>query len=158
MSLSIQSAMILAHFVSSSSSSSSRSKRSIAGFGLDRYRKLEPFVTALPIGTPINVCTASAELLDSIVAGQQEYTLARDNMTETRKQRCFPNKQDFESRLSNDEKQALQQGKVIDQTSSYFRSTIWVTIGTSQFTLYSLLYRSGNNGLVRPILRSHGTP
>ena len=130
----------------------------IAGFGLERYRKLEPFVTALPIGTPINVCTASPELLDSIVGGEQEYTLARENMMETRKQRCFPSKQDFESRLSNDEKQALQQGKIIDQTSSYFRSTIWVTIGTSQFTLYSLLYRSGNNGLVRPILRSHGTP
>jgi general secretion pathway protein K len=50
------------------------------------------------------------------------------------------------------------QGKVIDQTSAYFRATIWVTIGTTQYTLYSLLYRSGNNGLVRPILRSHGTP
>ena len=77
---------------------------------------------------------------------------------ETRKQRCFPNKQDYESGLSADEKQELVTGKVIDQTSSYFRSTIWVTIGTTQFTLYSLLYRSGNNGLVRPILRSHGTP
>ena len=71
---------------------------------------------------------------------------------------AFPTKQDFESRLSTDEKQELVQGKVIDQTSSYFRATIWVTIGTTQFTLYSLLYRSGNNGLVRPILRSHGTP
>ena len=40
-----------------------------AGFGLERYRKLEPFVTALPIGTPINVCTAPPELLDSIVHG-----------------------------------------------------------------------------------------
>ena len=47
-------------------------------------------------------------------------------------------------------------GKVIDQTSSYFRSTIWVTIGTTQFTLYSLLARGGT-GPVRPILRSFGT-
>ena len=130
----------------------------IAGFGLDRYRKLEPFVTALPIGTSINLCTAAPELLDALTVGQREYTLARENTAETRKQRCFPTKQDFESRLSNDEKQLLVQGKVIDQTSSYFRATIWVTIGTTQYTLYSLLYRSGNNGLVRPILRSHGTP
>ena len=130
----------------------------LAGFGLDRYRKLEPFVTALPIGTPINLCTASPELLDALVAGRRQFTLARDNTTETRKQRCFPNKQDYESGLSATEKQELVAGKVIDQTSSYFRSTIWVTIGTTQFTLYSLLYRSGNNGLVRPILRSHGTP
>ena len=130
----------------------------IADFGLDRYRKLEPYVTALPVGTPINLCTASPELLDALVEGRRQFTLARENTTETRKQRCFPNKQDYESGLSNDEKQELVQGKVIDQTSSYFRSTIWVTIGTTQFTLYSLLYRSGNNGLVRPILRSHGTP
>ena len=130
----------------------------LAGFGLERYRKLEPFVTALPIGTTINLCTASPELLDALVAGRRQFTLARDNTTETRKQRCFPNKQDYESGLSATEKQELVAGKVIDQTSSYFRSTIWVTIGTTQFTLYSLLYRSGNNGLVRPILRSHGTP
>jgi len=131
---------------------------SLAGFGLDRYRKLEPFVTALPIGTPINLCTASPELLDALVAGRRQFTMARENTTETRKQRCFPTKQDFESALSNEEKQELVQGKVIDQTSSYFRATIWVTIGTTEYTLYSLLYRSGNNGLVRPILRSHGTP
>ncbi len=130
----------------------------IADFGLDRYRKLEPFVTALPIGTPINLCTASPELLDALVQGKRQFTMARENTAETRKQRCFPSKQDYESGLSADEKQELVQGKVIDQTSSYFRSTIWVTIGTTQFTLYSLLYRSGNNGLVRPILRSHGTP
>jgi general secretion pathway protein K len=130
----------------------------ITGFGLERYRKLEPFVTALPIGTSINTCTASPELLDALVAGSREFTLARDNMMETRKQRCFPTVDDFKSGLSNDQTQELVQGKVIDQTSAYFRSTIWVTIGTTQFTLYSLLYRSGNNGLVRPILRSHGTP
>jgi general secretion pathway protein K len=131
---------------------------SLAGFGLERYRKLEPFVTALPIGTPINLCTASPELLDALVAGRRQFTMARDNTTETRKQRCFPTRQDYESALSNDEKQELVQGKVIDQTSSYFRATIWVTIGTTQYTLYSLLYRGNNNGLVRPILRSHGTP
>jgi general secretion pathway protein K len=130
----------------------------VNGFGLERYRKLEPFVTALPLGTPINLCTASVELLDALVAGRRQFTLARDNTVQTRKQRCFPNKQDYESGLSADEKQELVTGKVIDQTSSYFRSTIWVTIGTTEFTLYSLLYRSGNNGLVRPILRSHGTP
>jgi general secretion pathway protein K len=130
----------------------------IAGFGLERYRKLEPFVTALPIGTPINVCTASPEVLDSIIGKNLEFTHSRENLTETRKQRCFPNKQDFESGLSADDKRILEEGKVVDQTSSYFRSTIWVTIGTTQYTLYSLLYRGGNNGLVRPILRSHGSP
>jgi hypothetical protein len=35
---------------------------------------------------------------------------------QTRKQRCFPTKQDYESGLSADEKQELVTGKVIDQT------------------------------------------
>ena len=130
----------------------------IAGFGLDRYRKLEPFISALPIGTPINVCTAPPEVLDAIIGKNQEFTRSRENLAETRKQRCFPNKQDFASGLSADDKRRLDEGKIIDQTSSYFRATIWVTIGTTQYTLYSLLYRGGNNGLVRPILRSHGSP
>jgi general secretion pathway protein K len=130
----------------------------IDGFGLERYRKLEPFVTALPIGTTVNLCTASPELLDALVAGRREFTQARKNVVETRKERCFPTIDDYKSRLTNEESQELVQGKVIDQTSAYFRATIWVTIGTTQYTLYSLLYRSGNNGLVRPILRSHGTP
>ncbi len=50
----------------------------ITGFGLERYRKLEPFVTALPIGTSINLCTASPELLDALVAGRRQFTLARE--------------------------------------------------------------------------------
>jgi general secretion pathway protein K len=128
----------------------------IAGFGLDRYRKLEPFVTALPIGTSVNLCTASPELLDA-VGDRNEFMQSRENIAETRKTRCFPTIDDYRSGLSEDQRTKLVQGKVVDQTSAYFRSTIWVTIGTTQYTLYSLLYR-GNNGLVRPILRSHGSP
>jgi general secretion pathway protein K len=130
----------------------------ISEFGLERYQRLEPFVTALPLGTAINLCTAPAELLDALVENKREFTLARDNMIETRKQRCFPSKQDFErGGLTPNQKQELIDGNVVDEKSSYFRATIWVTIGTTQYTLYSLLYR-GNTNLVRPILRSHGTP
>jgi general secretion pathway protein K len=128
-------------------------------FGIERYRRLEPYVTALPIGTPINLCTAPAEVLDALVEGQIEYTRARENMVELRKQRCFPNLQDFEAQITSlgaDEQQAFR--KTVDEKSSYFRSTIWVTIGTTQLTLYSLLYRNNATKLVRPILRSHGTP
>jgi hypothetical protein len=115
-------------------------------------------LTALHVAAQRGSLEIADLLLDALVAGRRQFTLARDNTMETLTQSCFPNKQDYESGLTADEKTELVQGKVIDQTSSYFRSTIWVTIGTTQFTLYSLLYRSGNNGLVRPILRSHGTP
>ncbi len=123
-------------------------------FGIERYQKLEPFVTALPVGTPINLCTAAPEVLDSIVEGQIEYTLGRETTGELRQQRCHPSKTDFESRLTDEQKQEIND--VIGETSSYFRSTIWVTIGTTQFTLYSLLLRTETK-LVRPILRSYGT-
>ena len=126
-------------------------------FGLERYKKLAPFVTALPAGTPINLCTASAELLDAIVAGRREFTVARDSMKQTRQQRCFPNKDEFEQPLSGDQKQQLNDAQVIDETSDYFLATIWVTLGTHRFTLYSLLYRTDGNNQVRPILRSYGT-
>lgn len=126
-------------------------------FGIDRYKKLAPFVTALPAGTPINLCTASPEVLDAIVDGRREFTVARESMKQTRQQRCFPNKEEFEQPLSGDQKKLLNDGNVIDETSDYFLATIWVTLGTHRFTLYSLLYRTDGNNQVRPILRSYGT-
>ncbi len=129
----------------------------LSEFGIERYRKLEPYVTALPIGTPINLCTAPPQVLDALVEGKRQFTLGRDNVAELRKERCHPTLQEFESALSNEEKAELIQGRVVDEKSSYFRSTVWVTIGTTQFTLYSLLYRTDRTNLVRPILRSFGT-
>jgi len=45
---------------------------------------------------------------------------------------------------------------VIDNKSSYFMLTTHVVLGTSEFTLYSLLWRS-NGGKVTPLLRTFGT-
>lgn len=132
----------------------------LAGFDLERYQRLEPFVAALPATTPINLCTAPPEVLDSLTTGQREFTQAKDNAAELRKQRCYPSLQEFESRLSAEQKQQLigsGDNKVYGEGSSYFRATIWVTIGTTQFTLYSLLYRADGSNLVRPILRSFGS-
>ncbi|MFO7305029.1 MAG: type II secretion system minor pseudopilin GspK [Gammaproteobacteria bacterium] len=129
----------------------------LPGFGLERYQRLEPYVTALPIGTPINLCTAPPEVLDALVEGKRQFTLGRDNVIELRKERCHPTLQEFQSGLSNEERKELIEGRVVGQTSQYFRSTVWVTIGTTQLTLYSLLYRNDRTNLVRPILRSFGT-
>lgn len=129
-------------------------------FGIERFRKLEPFVTALPVGTPLNLCTAPAEVLDSIVEGEIEYTRARENLIDLRKQRCFPSKSDFTPLLSQIDDVDLRQAveKTLGETSDYYRATIWVTIGATEFTLYSLLYRNtSSTKLVRPILRSYGT-
>lgn len=129
----------------------------LSQFGLERYRKLEPFITALPAGTSINLCTASPELLDALVEGRREFTMARENTKQLRQQRCYPNKNEFRVTLSDAEKRQMDEAKVIDETSDYFLASIWVTLGTHRFTLYSLLYRNGGTNQVRPILRSHGT-
>jgi general secretion pathway protein K len=127
----------------------------LSGFGLERYQKLEPYVTALPIGTPINLCTAPPPVLDALTAKQRQYTLAVQTTAQTRKQRCFPTLADLQATLDPKEKAELIDGKVVSQTSSYFRTTVWVSIGTTELTLYSLLHRQNN--LVHPIQRSIGT-
>jgi general secretion pathway protein K len=129
----------------------------LAEFGIERYRKLEPYITALPMGTPLNLCTAAPEVLDAHTEGQQQFTLGRDNVVDTRKERCHPTVDEFKAALNDDEERDLIQGDRVGMTSRYFRSTVWVTIGTTQFTLYSLLYRTDRTNLVRPILRSFGT-
>lgn len=127
-------------------------------FGAERYRKLAPFITALPAdATKINLCTAAPELLDALVEGSRQFTLARDATKQSRAQRCFPNKQEFEQSLNAQQKEELLDGDVIGETSSYFLATTWVTLGTQRFTLYSLLYRTDGSNQVRPILRSYGT-
>jgi general secretion pathway protein K len=124
-------------------------------FGAERYRKLAPFVTALPPGTTVNLCTASPELLDAMIGDSREFTLAREAGKQTRGQRCFPSQTEFEASLTPERKQELE--NTVGETSDYFLATIWVTLGTQRFTLYSLLYRSGGANQVRPILRSYGT-
>ena len=127
----------------------------INGFGLENYQKLEPYVTALPIGTPINICTAPPAVLDALTAKQRQYTLAKQSTAQARRQRCFPTLADLQAQLDPKDKTELIDGKVVTQTSSFFRATIFVSIGTHELTMYSLLYRQNN--LVRPIQRSIGT-
>jgi hypothetical protein len=44
-----------------------------------------------------------------------------------------------------------------DSKSQFFRLTTRITLGTTEFTLYSLLVR-GTGGKITPLLRSFGTP
>jgi general secretion pathway protein K len=124
-------------------------------FGIDRYRKLEPYVAALPINTPLNVCSAPGVVLDSLTEGSREFGVDPENLAQNRVEDCFPTRDEFLSTISSEaERQAIEPR--ISDTSQYFRATVWVTIGTTRFTLYSLLNRT-QTGLVRPMLRSFGT-
>jgi general secretion pathway protein K len=127
------------------------------GFGADRYRKIAPYVTALPTALPaINVCTAPALVLESLadsLAG--EYSNSPDVLATGRKTACFPDLTTIRAVLGP--KNVAPVATVIVEHSTFFRLTTRVTLGTTEFTLYSLLQR-GSAGKVTPLLRSFGTP
>ena len=133
-------------------------------FGLDNYRLLEPFITALPIDTQLNICTAPPEVLDSLAPTMDEYTTAsgRANLIENRKSACFPKITDINRSFGNNLDKAFGEltskhpGYLVD-ISSYFRANILVSIGTTELAMYSVLQRN-SGGKVHTILRSFGTP
>jgi len=123
-------------------------------FGAERFLKLKPFVTALPVGTRVNVCTASGVVLDSFSEDSREFSLNPDDLANRRRDGCFPTLEDLRGTLGDAAFTKVRNS--VAESSNYFRATVWVTIGTTEFTLYSLLARGGA-GTVRPALRSFGS-
>jgi general secretion pathway protein K len=128
------------------------------GFDADRYRKIAPYVTALPTAmATINICTAPAPVLESLADDLRgEYSSSPEVLTNARKTGCFPDLDSFRKIVGPKEIGAIT-GRY-GTTSNYFRLTTRVTLGTTEITLYSLLQRGGGGGKVTPLLRSFGTP
>jgi general secretion pathway protein K len=125
----------------------------LPGFTLDDYARIRPHIAALPIGTRINVCTASPLVLAAIVNGGTDFGDA-EALARNREGGCFPRLDDLKATLGADQYQALQDS--VAENTNWFRLLTTVSIGTSQLTLYSLLERN-NAGGVRTVLRSIGT-
>lgn len=155
----------------------------LPGFGHDRYKKLEPFITALPYGTALNLCTAPGAVLDAFIPGRQEFGLDPEGLAKNRQAAggCFPRLSDYQAAGGGTGGGGAPGGQVgaqqrtpaggpgvpggglnggggggpsFDEHSSYFKLTSYVTIGTTEFNLYSLLFQDGS-GQVRPIQRSY---
>lgn len=122
-------------------------------FGAERFRRLQPYISALPVGSKLNVCTAPGIVLDSLSSTQRQFSLNPDDLDQRRKEICFPTLEDLRGTLDQADYDQIKD--TLSESSTYFRATVWVTIGTTQFTLYSLLARGGG-GTVRPVLRSFG--
>lgn len=121
----------------------------IEGIDPDIFATLRPFVAALPQGTALNVNTASAELLGSLDDGLGLSSALQ--LIEQRGDQDFP---DFTGTFAT-----LVDANILprlDERSSYFRLIARAAIGSTQLTMYSVLYREPN-GVVRPLLRSLGT-
>ena len=126
-------------------------------FGLERYRKLEPLVTALPPDARINLCTAPGIVLDSFsLQGQTQFSRDATFLAQQRKSGCFPDANALANGMTAAEGQRVKDVSIADVKSDYFLATVVVTIGTNEFTLYSLLKR-GPAG-VRAVTRSFGSP
>jgi general secretion pathway protein K len=128
----------------------------LPGFGADRYRKIAPYVSALPDATTkINLCTAPALVLESLAPGLNGEWSNTAVLANGRKTGCFPDLNTFTNIAGP--KAMVSINPIIGVTSKYFQLTTRVVLGTTEFTLYSLLYR-GSSTKVTPILRSFGTP
>jgi general secretion pathway protein K len=126
----------------------------LPGFGHDRYLKLAPYISALPAGSTINICTADGKVLDAL-SGKDEYSTDASTLARSRQQAgCFPTLAEYDASLSTGQQSVLAQQ--IGTGSSYFRLRTFITIGTARFSLYSLLYVDGG-GSIRPIIRTFGT-
>jgi len=128
----------------------------LLAMGMDRasYDKLKPFITALPPDTKLNICTAPGEVLDAI-SGARTYGIDPKDMIAQRAQfSCYPTQQAFLDGVSANWKTYVSSH--IDTRSAYFRLRTWITIGTTRFTLYSLI-KQDQSGQIRPILRTFGT-
>ncbi len=128
----------------------------LLAMGMDRasYEKLAPLVTALPPNTRLNICTAPGEVLDAI-SGERNFSLDPKGFIEQRQQfNCYPDRNGYLASVASNWKSYVPSH--IDTRSSWFRLRTWITIGTTRFTLYSLINQD-QSGQIRPILRTFGT-
>ena len=100
------------------------------------------------------MCSSDLVVLESL-AENMNGELGNDQaLAAERRKGCFPDKTTFQNIVGTKNWGAVS--PYVGTTSNFFRLTTRVTLGTSEFTLYSLLWRTGG-GKVTPLLRSFGT-
>ena len=120
----------------------------VSGFKREIYSALAPYVTALPIGTKLNVNTASAVVLASL-SDDIDISTA-EGLVQLRNDVAFVDiTKTFEGLV---DPMVLKQ---IDGVSQHFLLTATVTLGTNQLTMRSVLQRDAS-GVTRSLFRSLG--
>jgi general secretion pathway protein K len=120
----------------------------INGFDAEVYSRIEPFVTALPTGTLLNVNTASEVVLASL-SDQIDIGLAQ-SLIESRGDSGFVGIQETFQGLVAEEMLPR-----IDGVSDHFLLSGQVTIDQSTLRIRSVLQRH-NSGITRALFRSFG--
>ncbi len=126
----------------------------LPGMTREEFERIRPYVAALRVGTTINLCTAKAPLLAALVEGGTDFGDA-ELLAANRRDGCFPTREDVQQTLgSGPAWQAINEK--VSERSDWFRAVTAVRIGTSEFTLYSLIERNAATS-IRTVLRSTGT-
>jgi general secretion pathway protein K len=127
----------------------------LPNFGRENYQKLAPYISALPPGTPLNICTAPAQVLDALTPQTTEWTNDPAGLAKQREATngCFPDSKTYGASVNA---AGGTQGKFTNfgTSSKYFRLTSLITIGTTEFNLYSLLFMDDNGHFIHPVQRS----
>ena len=118
--------------------------RVLAGFTPRIVDTLQAYVTVLPAATPVNVNTASPEVLAAVVQGLG-LAAARELLVQRDKGLWFTNRGDFINRVRGGGHNA---GTRISVNSNWFRVTGEVTVGRALAGLRALLHRSGQGSVV----------
>lgn len=135
----------------------------LPGFGRERYMKLAPYVAALPPGEPLNICTASGFVLDAMGAQDEFSRMTPEELAKSREKECFPPLSSYVNNTNLEgpgETVGAWKQSHFGEKSSYYRLTSVITLGGSDFALYSLLQRGGagasqsGQGKVRVLQRS----
>lgn len=113
--------------------------RLVQDVGPELYRKLEPYITALPTFSPINVNTVSAEVLSAISSLS---TKDAESILKERDNDLFKSAEEFmkNSKVTN----AKINIKDITTISGYFLVTATVQSNKNSVTTFSLLKREVN--------------
>src|SRR5262249_40590381 len=126
----------------------------LPGFGRENFIKLAPYISALPPGTSLNICSAPAQVLDAFSSTQTNWSSDPTGLAKNRESAgaCFPDMDTFKATMDPNDFRAF--GNKFATTSSYFRLSSLITIGTTEFNLYSLLYVEPATFIAHPVLRS----
>ena len=125
--------------------------RMVKGMTPEAYEKLFPFVTALPVPTPVNVNTAPARVLMTVAEGITESDA--EAIVSDRGEEGFETINGF---LEHPSLAGLKVGEeAVAISSEWFAVHSQADIGRGRAQLYSVLHRSAS-GQVKVVLRSRG--
>jgi general secretion pathway protein K len=125
--------------------------RLLSGFEQKNYQKLLPHISTLPTRTPINLNTATLEILMALVEGLSDFEA--QTLIASRDKKPFESVEDF---LVHDALAGLSinANNNLSVSSDYFFLTVQVQIARTQIQLNSILHRLPNK--VEIVLRSQG--